>query len=504
MNRRDFIGTVAAASAGFTIVPRRVLGGPGYIPPSDMILLAQVGCGMQAQRQVNTGFVRRPELQFVAVVDPNRDSQGYVDWSNYGNRNRVRQFLEDPKWAEGDSLAGAGRGGRDVARYIMETYYKKQNRPATIRAYEDFREMLEKETDIQGIINITPDHQHANINIAALKKGKSAIAHKPVAAILYDLRRTLEASKASAGGTHLLAYSNSPDRHTLAAWINGRRHRQRPRSAQLDQPSVLAAGIPGVLQVGSADPGRLQLDALPGTGTGSPLPSRLHLLSLSRLVRLRRRVPRRHGLLLAVAAVPHPEPRRARMGGGPAEQRRGGERARHQQRRTRLADRPAEGQHGSLAASRDRLASRGRHVLVRRRHEAADAGGALRGQGRSRRRGDADHRRQGEDPLRLQGHQSAPDSESASDRVRGIRRRQRLRHDVARGRVGERAQEQDEDVEGQLRAGGAARRSGHARQHRAARALQASAVGRGEDGVHELTRSEQARASASRRGLDGR
>src|SRR5687767_667681 len=221
MKRREFIGTVAAASAGFMIVPRRVLGGPGYIPPSDMILLAQVGCGMQAQRQVNTGFVRRPDLQFVAVVDPNRDSQGYVDWSNYGNRNRVRQFLEDPKWAEGDTLAGAGRGGREVARYIMETYYKKQNRPATIRAYEDFREMLEKENDIQGIINITPDHQHAAINIAALKKGKSAIAHKPVAAVLYDLRRTLEASTASAGGTHLLAYSNSPDRHTLAAWING-------------------------------------------------------------------------------------------------------------------------------------------------------------------------------------------------------------------------------------------------------------------------------------------
>ena len=220
MNRRDFIGTVAAAS-GFMIVPRRVLGGQGYIPPSDMILLAQVGCGMQAQRQVNTGFVRRPELQFVAVVDPNRDSQGYVDWSNYGNRSRVRQFLEDPKWAEGDSLAGAGRGGREVARYIMETYYKKQNRPATIRAYEDFREMLEKENDIQGIINITPDHQHANINIAALKKGKSTIAHKPVASVLYDLRKTLEASKASAGSTHLLAYSNSPDRHTLAAWING-------------------------------------------------------------------------------------------------------------------------------------------------------------------------------------------------------------------------------------------------------------------------------------------
>ncbi|HET7697302.1 MAG TPA: Gfo/Idh/MocA family oxidoreductase [Vicinamibacterales bacterium] len=216
MNRREFIGTVTAASA-WTIVPRRVLGGRGYVPPSDMILLAQVGCGMQAQRQVNTGFVRREDLQFVAVVDPNRDSQDYVDWENFGNRNRIRRFIEEPAWGEGDTGI---RGGRDIAKQIMEIYYRKHERPAAgIRAYEDFREMLEKEADIQGIVNITPDHQHAAINIAALKKGRAAIAHKPVALLPYELRRTLEAGAASAAATHLLAYSNSPDRHTLAAWI---------------------------------------------------------------------------------------------------------------------------------------------------------------------------------------------------------------------------------------------------------------------------------------------
>lgn len=216
MHRREFLATIGAASA-FTIVPRRVLGGRGYVAPSDMIVLAQIGCGMQAQRQVNTGFVQRTDLQFVAVVDPNRDTQNYVDWENFGNRNRIRRFLEEPSWGEGDT---GTRGGRDIAKQIMETYYRKHQRPAAgIRAYEDFREMLEKETDIQGIINITPDHQHAAINMAALKRGKAAIAHKPVASVLYDLRRTLEASRGSTAATHLLAYSNTPDRHTLAAWI---------------------------------------------------------------------------------------------------------------------------------------------------------------------------------------------------------------------------------------------------------------------------------------------
>ena len=95
VDRRTFLGTLGAASA-FTIVPRRVLGGPGYIAPSDMILLAQVGCGTQAQRQVNTGLVARPDLQFVAVVDPNRDSQDYVDWEEFGNRERIREVPRRP------------------------------------------------------------------------------------------------------------------------------------------------------------------------------------------------------------------------------------------------------------------------------------------------------------------------------------------------------------------------------------------------------------------------
>jgi Oxidoreductase family, C-terminal alpha/beta domain/Oxidoreductase family, NAD-binding Rossmann fold len=217
MDRRTFLGGLGAASA-FTIVPRRVLGGKGFTAPSDMVVLAQVGCGTQAQRQVNTGMVTRPDLQVVCVVDPNKDTQNYVDWGEWGNRNRIRRFLEDSAWGESDKGI---RAGRDVAREIMETYYKKQNRPsAGIRSYEDYREMLEKETDIQGVINITPDHQHGSINISALRKGKAAISHKPLASVLYEVRQTLAAARASTAATHLLAYSNTPDRHTLAAWIN--------------------------------------------------------------------------------------------------------------------------------------------------------------------------------------------------------------------------------------------------------------------------------------------
>ncbi|AMY12422.1 Oxidoreductase family, NAD-binding Rossmann fold [Luteitalea pratensis] len=214
--RREFLSRLATASA-VTIVPRRVLGGRGYIAPSDMLLIAQVGCGTQSFRQVSTNLARRPDLQFVAVVDPNRSSDDYVDWSPFGVRATVRRFLGDPTWCEGDR---ATRCGREVAKSVMETWYRKENRPAAgIRAYEDFREMLDRETDLQGIVNITPDHQHGPINIAALRRNVAAISHKPVAATMHEVQRTLAAARESRAPSHLLAYSNRPDRHTLAAWI---------------------------------------------------------------------------------------------------------------------------------------------------------------------------------------------------------------------------------------------------------------------------------------------
>ena len=67
VNRRTFLTALGATSA-VTIVPRRVLGGQGYVAPSDMVLLAQVGCGTQSQRQVNTGLIARPDVQLVAMA----------------------------------------------------------------------------------------------------------------------------------------------------------------------------------------------------------------------------------------------------------------------------------------------------------------------------------------------------------------------------------------------------------------------------------------------------
>ena len=44
--RRDFLRTGSIAAAGFFIVPRHVLGGPGYVAPSDRLNIAGIGAGL--------------------------------------------------------------------------------------------------------------------------------------------------------------------------------------------------------------------------------------------------------------------------------------------------------------------------------------------------------------------------------------------------------------------------------------------------------------------------
>ena len=44
ISRRDFIGAAAAVGA-FTVVPKYVLGGPGYTPPSEKLNISKASPG---------------------------------------------------------------------------------------------------------------------------------------------------------------------------------------------------------------------------------------------------------------------------------------------------------------------------------------------------------------------------------------------------------------------------------------------------------------------------
>jgi len=82
LTRREFVGVAAASASAFTVLPRHVLGGPGYIAPSDKLNIACIGTGTQGTR-VMLGLLKEPALQIVAVCDPNKDDNTYLNWGEY-------------------------------------------------------------------------------------------------------------------------------------------------------------------------------------------------------------------------------------------------------------------------------------------------------------------------------------------------------------------------------------------------------------------------------------
>ncbi len=206
INRRKFLG--AAATTGvFTIVPRQVLGGGGFVAPNDKIHLAHIGMGTQGFNELG-GLLEDDGVQIVAVCDPNRFSTDYVEWGKNSIRNLIRGYLGKPTWREGERGCP---GGRDVGRQVVETYYANHGRSGGYKGcatYADFRELFEKEKDLDAVKIMTPDHLHATIAAAAMKKGLHVLMHKPMANRLAEGRLVLQTARETKVATHLLAYGS--------------------------------------------------------------------------------------------------------------------------------------------------------------------------------------------------------------------------------------------------------------------------------------------------------
>ena len=62
------------------------------------------------------------------------------------------------------------------------------------RRYKDFRVMLEKQKDIDGLVISTPDHTHGVIAMMAIAAGKHVYCEKPLAHSLHEVRSITEAA----------------------------------------------------------------------------------------------------------------------------------------------------------------------------------------------------------------------------------------------------------------------------------------------------------------------
>src|SRR5262252_5708762 len=233
VSRRNFLSQTAAAALGVTIVPRRVLGGPGYVPPSDKVNIAFIGVGAQGLR-VMLRFLREPDVQGVAVCDVNKGAAGYPQWQTHEFCNSVRKLLgvnsgwdwlspDDPLVLTHSLKVTSGVAGREPCQKIVEGYYGSQQRSGNYHgcaAYNDFRELLDSQKDLDAVVVCTTDNLHAAVSAAAMQKRKHVFCQKPLTHTIYEARRIAEIARETGVATQIaVANQASEATRQLCEWI---------------------------------------------------------------------------------------------------------------------------------------------------------------------------------------------------------------------------------------------------------------------------------------------
>lgn len=219
INRRKFVGMTSTALA-FSIVPRHILGGTNFVAPSDKITLAYIGIGSQGLKEM-LPMLTVPEIQIVAVCDPNKEAVGYRDWGRDYLRDSVRKLLNDPTWTSGGDKVVPG--GRDNGKNIVDRYYaltRASEKIKSCNAYTDFRDMFDKEKNLDSVKIMTPDHLHGLIAMAAMKRGKHVTMHKPIANRLLEGKQVIDVAKKSNVTTHMIAWDSNAKMDAIMELLN--------------------------------------------------------------------------------------------------------------------------------------------------------------------------------------------------------------------------------------------------------------------------------------------
>ena len=178
ISRRKFVSTVAGAGAAMTIVPRHVLG-HGIQAPSDTVNIAVVGFGMgasNAQALMSQNLVAFCDVQDSIMANAiARFEKAAAAPPTAAQRGGGTSRRAEPSKAQQDANARRpAMNGQETAKRFVE-----QNLPK-LQKYRDYRQMLEKQKDIDAVVIATPDHMHAPIAAMAMDLGKHVYVQKPL------------------------------------------------------------------------------------------------------------------------------------------------------------------------------------------------------------------------------------------------------------------------------------------------------------------------------------
>ncbi len=141
MKRRDFVRNIGTSGLALTVIPSAAVSGLGHTAPSDKLNIAGIGIG----------------------------GKGKVNLRNMVDQNIVA--LCDCDY--------------DYADKVFKTYPKAKK-------YMDYREMLDKQKDIEAVVIATPDHTHALQAAAAMELGKHVYLQKPLTHSVWESRHLTE------------------------------------------------------------------------------------------------------------------------------------------------------------------------------------------------------------------------------------------------------------------------------------------------------------------------
>lgn len=136
-SRRSFLKTAGSIAITAPFITRNLISAP----PSERVRFAGFGAANMAGADI-AEIISHPKVDFVAVADVDQN-------------------------------------------YLAQ---QKGNHPR-VKTYTDYRELLDKEKDIDCLTVSTPDHTHAIMAMSAMRRGIHVYCQKPMAHDIYEVRQ---------------------------------------------------------------------------------------------------------------------------------------------------------------------------------------------------------------------------------------------------------------------------------------------------------------------------
>ena len=177
LTRRSFLGTAAGTAATFA-VPGCATDAPDVSSPVDII--------------AKTHFAKPGE----------KIRMGFIGSGGRGGAN-LNEFF-----TLGEEIVALC----DVDSTRLDAAAKKISaRCPKARRYRDWRELLDRENDLDAVVVSTPDHMHAAAAIAAMKRGLHVYVEKPLVRTFFEAERFRKVAEACGVVTQMGNNGNGTD-----------------------------------------------------------------------------------------------------------------------------------------------------------------------------------------------------------------------------------------------------------------------------------------------------